>query len=72
MSVYKGCYSRFYCISMNCNRYNDIVIIINTLYFQVCVICGDPFEQFWDEEAEEWHLRDAIRSEKKVCTYVYC
>ncbi|KAJ8297737.1 hypothetical protein KUTeg_024268 [Tegillarca granosa] len=32
----------------------------------VCVICGDPFEQFWDEEAEEWHLRDAIRSDKKT------
>nr|KAG5689304.1 hypothetical protein BaRGS_022028 [Batillaria attramentaria] len=26
----------------------------------VCVICGDPFEQYWDEEAEEWHLRNAV------------
>jgi hypothetical protein len=33
---------------------------------QVCDICGDPFEQFWDQEAEEWHLRDAISVDKKV------
>ena len=30
-------------------------------YLQVCDICGDPFEQFWDEDAEEWHLKDAVR-----------
>ena len=29
--------------------------------FQLCAICHEPFEQFWDEELEEWHLRDAIR-----------
>ncbi|OWF46603.1 uncharacterized protein LOC110455499 isoform X2 [Mizuhopecten yessoensis] len=32
----------------------------------VCEICGDPFEQFWNEDQEEWHLRDAIRVESKT------
>ncbi|XP_061164591.1 pre-mRNA cleavage complex 2 protein Pcf11-like [Saccostrea echinata] len=32
----------------------------------VCDICGDPFDQYWDEEAEEWHLKDAIRAEGKT------
>ncbi|XP_074650128.1 uncharacterized protein LOC141905215 isoform X2 [Tubulanus polymorphus] len=32
----------------------------------VCEICRDPFEQFWDEEAEEWHLKDAIRVDNKT------
>ncbi|XP_069130811.1 pre-mRNA cleavage complex 2 protein Pcf11-like [Argopecten irradians] len=32
----------------------------------VCEICGDPFEQFWNEDQEEWHLRDAIRVENKT------
>ena len=33
---------------------------------QVCDICGDPFEQFWEEDEEEWHLRNAVRVEGKV------
>ena len=33
---------------------------------QVCVICGDPFEQFYDDEEEEWHLRDAMRVDDKT------
>lgn len=32
----------------------------------VCDICGDPFEQFWEEEEEEWHLRNAVRVEGKT------
>lgn len=40
----------------------DMPIIV----FQLCVICGDPFEQYWDEEAEEWHLRNAISVAGKV------
>ncbi|XP_060064813.1 pre-mRNA cleavage complex 2 protein Pcf11-like isoform X2 [Ylistrum balloti] len=32
----------------------------------MCEICRDPFEQFWDEDQEEWHLRDAIRVENKT------
>ena len=34
--------------------------------FQLCAVCGDPFEQYWDEEAEEWHLRNAISISGKV------
>ncbi|XP_013419945.1 pre-mRNA cleavage complex 2 protein Pcf11 isoform X2 [Lingula anatina] len=32
----------------------------------ICDVCHDPFEQFWDEEAEEWHLKDAIRINGKT------
>ncbi|CAE1234847.1 PCF11 [Acanthosepion pharaonis] len=32
----------------------------------VCEICGDPFEQFWEEEEEEWHLKNAVRVEGKT------
>ncbi|XP_033743780.1 pre-mRNA cleavage complex 2 protein Pcf11-like [Pecten maximus] len=32
----------------------------------MCEICRDPFEQFWNEDQEEWHLRDAIRVENKT------
>ncbi|XP_052793268.1 uncharacterized protein LOC128227101 [Mya arenaria] len=27
----------------------------------MCTICQEPFELFWDEEMEEWRLREAIR-----------
>ncbi|XP_014312986.1 pre-mRNA cleavage complex 2 protein Pcf11-like [Myotis lucifugus] len=26
-----------------------------------CAICQEQFEQYWDEEEEEWHLKNAIR-----------
>lgn len=42
--------------------FNPMHIIV----FQLCAICGDPFEQYWDEEAEEWHLRNAISVAGKV------
>ncbi|XP_067663698.1 uncharacterized protein [Haliotis asinina] len=32
----------------------------------MCCICHDPFEQYWNEEAEDWHLRDAVRVDKKT------
>ncbi|XP_041358025.1 uncharacterized protein LOC121374946 [Gigantopelta aegis] len=32
----------------------------------ICCICGDPFDQYWHEEKEDWHLRDAIRVDKKI------
>ncbi|CAG2250908.1 PCF11 [Mytilus edulis] len=32
----------------------------------VCVVCGDVFEQFFDEESEEWHLKNALRSAGKT------
>lgn len=31
-----------------------------------CDMCHDKFEQFYNEESEEWHLRDAIRVEDKI------
>uniref|UniRef100_A0A1B6C345 CID domain-containing protein n=3 Tax=Clastoptera arizonana TaxID=38151 RepID=A0A1B6C345_9HEMI len=31
-----------------------------------CEICRDKFEQFYNEEREEWHLRQAIRIEEKL------
>ena len=32
----------------------------------MCDICGDTFEQFWDEEEEAWHLKDAVRVSGEV------
>ena len=34
--------------------------------FQACEICGEPFEQFWDEDEEEWHLKDALRIKERT------
>ncbi|XP_030055959.1 pre-mRNA cleavage complex 2 protein Pcf11 isoform X2 [Microcaecilia unicolor] len=31
-----------------------------------CDICQEQFEQYWDEEEEEWHLKNAIRVEEKI------
>ncbi|GLV35194.1 Pcf11 cleavage and polyadenylation factor subunit [Carabus blaptoides fortunei] len=31
-----------------------------------CDVCHDKFEQFYNEEKEEWHLRMAIRAEEKT------
>ncbi|KAI8488963.1 mRNA 3' end processing factor [Branchiostoma belcheri] len=32
----------------------------------ICDICQEPFEQFWDEEEEAWHLKDAVRVNGKA------
>ncbi|XP_059525870.1 pre-mRNA cleavage complex 2 protein Pcf11-like [Myotis daubentonii] len=32
-----------------------------------CEICQDQFEQYWDDEEEEWHLKNAIRVDGKIC-----
>ena len=29
----------------------------------MCDICEEPFEQFWEEDLEEWHFKDAVRAE---------
>lgn len=34
-----------------------------------CELCLDKFEQFYNEDKEEWHLRMAIRSEEDNKTY---
>ncbi|XP_059109595.1 pre-mRNA cleavage complex 2 protein Pcf11-like [Peromyscus eremicus] len=31
-----------------------------------CEICQEQFEQYWDEEEEEWHLKNAIRVDRKI------
>ncbi|NXL37264.1 PCF11 protein, partial [Glaucidium brasilianum] len=31
-----------------------------------CEICREQFEQYWDEEEEEWHLKNAIRVDEKI------
>ncbi|KAL3880688.1 hypothetical protein ACJMK2_032908 [Sinanodonta woodiana] len=32
----------------------------------LCDTCHEPFEQYWDEDQEEWHLRDALRINEKT------
>ncbi|XP_078600723.1 uncharacterized protein LOC144875862 isoform X1 [Branchiostoma floridae x Branchiostoma japonicum] len=32
----------------------------------ICDICQEPFEQFWDEDEEAWHLKDAVRVNGKT------
>ena len=29
---------------------------------QICTHCHEPFEQFWEEDLEEWHWKDAMRT----------
>ncbi|CAF1111328.1 unnamed protein product [Rotaria sordida] len=31
-----------------------------------CYVCHDPFENFFDDNREEWHLKDAIRIDGKT------
>jgi hypothetical protein len=31
-----------------------------------CAVCHDKFEQFYNEEREEWHLRAAVRIDGKT------
>lgn len=31
-----------------------------------CAMCHDAFDQFYNEETEEWHLRQAIRIDEKT------
>lgn len=33
---------------------------------KICDVCHEPFEQFYNEETEEWHLRPAVRVEDSV------
>ncbi|XP_054736498.1 uncharacterized protein LOC129243479 isoform X1 [Anastrepha obliqua] len=33
---------------------------------RACDMCQEKFEQFYNEETEEWHLRNAIRVEDKI------
>uniref|UniRef100_A0A8C1X8D2 Pre-mRNA cleavage complex 2 protein Pcf11 n=1 Tax=Cyprinus carpio TaxID=7962 RepID=A0A8C1X8D2_CYPCA len=33
---------------------------------ELCEICQEQFEMYWEEEEEEWHLKNAIRVEEKT------
>ncbi|KAG2457051.1 pre-mRNA cleavage complex 2 protein Pcf11 [Polypterus senegalus] len=33
---------------------------------EICEICQEKFEMYWEEEEEEWHLKNAIRVEEKT------
>ncbi|XP_048389435.2 pre-mRNA cleavage complex 2 protein Pcf11 isoform X4 [Stegostoma tigrinum] len=33
---------------------------------EVCEICQEAFEQYWDEDEEEWHLKNAIRVDNRT------
>lgn len=33
---------------------------------KICEVCHEPFDQFYNEETEEWHLRPAVRVEEHV------
>lgn len=33
---------------------------------EICDICEEQFEQYWDEEEEEWHLKNAMRVNDKI------
>lgn len=30
-----------------------------------CALCGDTFVQFYNEDEEEWHLRNSVRHEDR-------
>lgn len=48
------------------NCYNNIIYLVTPITLQSCEICQEQFEQYWDEEEEEWHLKNAIRVDEKV------
>uniref|UniRef100_UPI00398ECB9B pre-mRNA cleavage complex 2 protein Pcf11 n=1 Tax=Pristiophorus japonicus TaxID=55135 RepID=UPI00398ECB9B len=33
---------------------------------EVCEICQEAFEQYWDEDEEEWHLKNAVRMDSRT------
>lgn len=33
---------------------------------KICNVCHDPFETFYNDETEEWHLQNAIRVEENI------
>lgn len=33
---------------------------------KICEMCHEPFDQFYNEETEEWHLRPAVRVEELI------
>eukprot|EP00731_Ephydatia_muelleri_P030647 Em0022g161a len=39
---------------------------------EVCTSCDEPFEQFWEEDLEEWHFKDAIRMPDGRLYHIFC
>ncbi|XP_078475121.1 LOW QUALITY PROTEIN: pre-mRNA cleavage complex 2 protein Pcf11 [Lampetra planeri] len=33
---------------------------------ELCEICREQFEQYWDEDEEEWHLKNAVRVDSRT------
>lgn len=53
------------------NCFNNTVYHVTSITSQRCEICREQFEQYWDEEEEEWHLKNAIRMHEKVIQSCY-
>ena len=41
-------------------------------FSKVCGVCHEQLEQFWEEEEEEWHFKDALRTGDGVLYHSYC
>ena len=39
---------------------------------QVCGVCHEQLEQFWEEDEEEWHFKDALRTPDDALYHSYC
>lgn len=50
--------------------YQDTLAVFSRLAHvpssQVCSVCNENFDVFWDQEEEEWMLRDAVMVQDKV------
>lgn len=53
------------------NCFNNTMYHVTSITSQRCEICREQFEQYWDEEEEEWHLKNAIRMHEKVIQSCY-
>jgi hypothetical protein len=38
----------------------------------MCEICHEQLEQFWEEDEEDWHFKDTIRSSDGMLYHTYC
>lgn len=39
---------------------------------EACHLCGESFEQFWEEDLEEWHFKDAVRTSEGILYHGDC
>ncbi len=39
----------------------DHTHLTTPISLQMCTVCHEPLEQFWEEDEEEWHFKGAIR-----------